>query len=77
MKIKQSFTKKTDDITIKQVIEIAGLSRLSISDTLEVILNPDVLSDSSVWLSVANVLKINLSDIYEVEQLPNTHYEIL
>ena len=27
---------------------------------------------SELWQATANVLKIDLSDIYEVEQLPNT-----
>ncbi len=73
MKIKQSFIDRCGEITVKQVKEIAKESRMSRQSILYAILDPQGFNYAhNIWQATANVLKISLSDIYEVEQLPNT-----
>lgn len=72
MKIKQSFIDRTNDITIKELMAIAVICRYSIKDVLNVLLLPSQYHEPEVLKAAANVLKINLSDIYEVEPLPHS-----
>ena len=78
MKIKQSFIERCGEITIKQLDEIQKQSNKSYYRIIYAMLNPlDYDYDTELWKATANVLKIDLSDIYEVEQLPNTLTEKL
>ena len=73
MKIKQSFIDRCGEITINEIMAIATLSVRSHYYVLEVLLYPNTyLSAKTVLKAAATVLKINLSDIYEVEDLPHT-----
>lgn len=72
MKIKQSFIDRCGDITIRDLMAIATICRCSINDVLNVLLLPSQYREPEVLKATANVLKISLSDIYEVEPLPHT-----
>ena len=73
MKIKQSFIDRCGEITVKQVKEIATESNKGPLYTISVLIDPDIYKYNPRTIqATANVLKIDLSDIYEVEQLPNT-----
>lgn len=73
MKIKQSFIAKCREITVKQIREISKLADRNYATVIWALLEPNEWHYASdIWKATANVLKIDLSDIYEVEQLPNT-----
>ena len=73
MKIKQSFIDRCGEITVKQVKEIARYADISYTTAMLTILSPRLYNNASdIWKATASVLRIDLSDIYEVEQLPNT-----
>lgn len=73
MKIKQSFIDRCGEITVNQIREISSVSGYLELHVVSVLLDPQLWdSDHFVFKATANVLKISLSDIYEVEQLPNT-----
>ena len=73
MKIKQSFIDRCGEITVKQIREISKLADRNYATVMCALLDPKGYNYSTdIWKATANVLKIDLSDIYEVEQLPNT-----
>ena len=73
MKIKQSFIDRCGEITVKQIREISKISGLNQQFVFEILLEPNgYVGTTEVIKATANVHKIDLSDIYEVEQLPNT-----
>ena len=73
MKIKQSFIDRCGEITVKQIKEVIKLSKKPTLFVTLGLMHPKEWEQSSeLWQATANVLKIDLSDIYEVEQLPNT-----
>lgn len=73
MKIKQSFIDRCNDITIKELFAIATLSNRMTNGVIQVLLSPYSYEYTpEVLKAAANVLKISLSDIYEVEDLPHT-----
>ena len=73
MKIKQSFIDRCGEITVKQISEIARIGYISPETVFNTIhFGYTGEYTYTVLKAVANVLKIDLSDIYEVEQLPNT-----
>ena len=75
MKIKQSFIDRCGEITVKQIGEISSICYKSTLTVLTVLQHPERTSyifTNEILKATANVLKIDLSDIYEVEQLPNT-----
>lgn len=73
MKIKQSFIDRCGDITVNQIQEISKISGLNQQFVFEILLEPNgYVGTVEVIKATANVLKISMSDIYEVEQLPNT-----
>ena len=73
MKIKQSFIDRCGEITVKQIKEVIKLSKKPTLFVTLGLMHPKEWEQSAeLWKATANVLKIDLSDIYEVEQLPNT-----
>lgn len=73
MKIKQSFIDRCNDITIKELFAIATLSNRMTNGVIQVLLSPyEYEYTPEVLKAAANVLKISLSDIYEVEDLPHS-----
>ena len=77
MKIKQSFIDRCGEITVNELVAISSITGIRILSVTHVILYPEEYEHTNeVLKAAANVLKINLSDIYETEQLPNTHNEI-
>ena len=73
MKIKQSFIDRCGEITVKQAKDIARYADISYTTAMLAILSPRLYNNASdIWKATASVLRIDLSDIYEVEQLPNT-----
>ena len=73
MKIKQSFIEQLNEITINDLNAIATISNKPLYFIVQAISVPKLIQDSpEVLKAAANVLKINLSDIYEVEDLPHT-----
>ena len=76
MKIKQSFIDRCGEITLKDLMEISKISGLNQQFVFEILLEPNgYVGTTEVIKATANVLKIDLSDIYEVEQTPNTSTE--
>lgn len=73
MKIKQSFIDRCGEITVNQINEISKLADRNYATVTWALLEPNEWHYATdIWKAAANVLKIDLSDIYEVEQLPNT-----
>ena len=73
MKIKQSFIDRCGEITVNQIQEISKISGINQQFVFEILLEPNgYVGTVEVIKATANVLKIDLSDIYEVEQTPNT-----
>lgn len=72
MKIKQSFIDRTNDIKIGELMAIATICQCSIKDVINALLLPSIYYSNIIYHATAVVLKISLSDIYEVEDLPHT-----
>lgn len=80
MKIKQSFIDICGEITVKQIMEISFICGKSTFIVLSVLQHPNRTSyvyTTEILKAIANVLEIDLSDIYEVEQLPDSLTEKL
>jgi len=78
MKIKQSFIDRCGEITLKDLMGISRISKKSISGVMDVLSYPrECQYTTEILQSTATVLKIDLSDIYEVEQNHNTLTEKL
>lgn len=73
MKIKQSFIDRCGEITLKEVHEIQRIRNCTYFTVINALLEPQEYSYATdIWKATAIVLKISLSDIYEVEPLPHT-----
>ena len=78
MKIKQSFIDRCGEITVNQMSVISLLSNKPYLHVAHVLLDPQLWNSANeVLRATANVLEIDLSDIYEVEQLPDSLTEKL
>ena len=71
MKIKQSFIDRCKNLSIEDIRSIAKMSNETIYNTVGVVFfGAECNYTTEILKATANVLKIDLSDIYEVE--PNT-----